>query len=216
MGTLQQRPRWTAGRRTVHHPAAMSDRNGTPNVQHRPARRLTARSVDWCSASVWSAPDGSNLLTLGASSVQTAPEGSCRIVWMIKRMIKPCGAAPSATQTTATTVERAPDIHLVTPWRDGHASSRAKCHHRPHPECHEEGPPRWQSPGCHRRAHHQEADGNVARRVGSVTPPAGCALARCPGSTIQITTAPPDADGLRGLARQTTATDSRCGRRSSR
>jgi hypothetical protein len=29
MGTLRQRPRWTAGTRTVHHPAAMSDRNGT-------------------------------------------------------------------------------------------------------------------------------------------------------------------------------------------
>jgi hypothetical protein len=26
------------------------------------------------------------------------PDRSCRIVWMIKRMIKPCGAAPSATQ----------------------------------------------------------------------------------------------------------------------
>jgi hypothetical protein len=28
---------------------------------------------------------------LGASSVQTAPEGSCRIVWMIERMIKRLG-----------------------------------------------------------------------------------------------------------------------------
>jgi hypothetical protein len=34
------------------------------------------------------APDGSSLLTLDASSVQTAPDGSKRIVWMIKRMIK--------------------------------------------------------------------------------------------------------------------------------
>jgi hypothetical protein len=47
---------------------------------------------------------------------------------------------------------------------------------RPHPdqrstdECHEEGPPRWHSPGCHRRVHHQEADGNVARRVAVSTP----------------------------------------------
>jgi hypothetical protein len=49
----------------------------------------TARSVDWCSASIWSATDGSGLLTLGASSVQTDPDRSRRIVWMIKRMIKP-------------------------------------------------------------------------------------------------------------------------------
>jgi hypothetical protein len=79
----------------------------------------TARSVDWCSASVWSAPDGSGLLTLGASSVQTAPEGSCRIVWMIKRMIKPCDAAPSVTQTTAGIVERSPDIPSGDAWRTG-------------------------------------------------------------------------------------------------
>jgi hypothetical protein len=31
----------------------------------------SARSVAWCSASVWSVPDGSGLLRLGASSVQT-------------------------------------------------------------------------------------------------------------------------------------------------
>jgi hypothetical protein len=47
----------------------------------------TARSVAWCSASIWSAPDGSGLLTLDASSIQTDPDGSSRIVWMIKRMI---------------------------------------------------------------------------------------------------------------------------------
>ena len=41
-----------------------------------------------CSASIWTAPDGSSLLTLGALSVQTAPDGYKRIVWMIKRMIK--------------------------------------------------------------------------------------------------------------------------------
>jgi hypothetical protein len=48
----------------------------------------TARSVARCFASIWSAPDGSGLLMLGASSVQTDREGSRRIVWMIKRMIK--------------------------------------------------------------------------------------------------------------------------------
>jgi hypothetical protein len=31
---------------------------------------------------------------LDASSVQTAPDGSRRIVWMIKRMIKPRGQRP--------------------------------------------------------------------------------------------------------------------------
>jgi hypothetical protein len=40
------------------------------------------RSVAWCFASIWSAPEGSGLLTLEASSVQTAPDGYRRIVWM--------------------------------------------------------------------------------------------------------------------------------------
>jgi hypothetical protein len=52
----------------------------------------TARSVAWCSASIWSAPDGTGLLTLEASSIQTDPDRSRRIVWMIKRMIKRQGA----------------------------------------------------------------------------------------------------------------------------
>ena len=77
----------------------------------------TARSVAWCSASDWSTPDGSGLLTLGAPSVQTAPEGSRRIVWMIKRMIKPRDAESSVTQTTAVTGERAPDISSGDAWR---------------------------------------------------------------------------------------------------
>jgi hypothetical protein len=59
-----------------------------PNVWHRQHVRLTARSVAWCSVSVWSAPDRSSLLTLDASSVQRDPDGSRRIVWMIKEMIK--------------------------------------------------------------------------------------------------------------------------------
>ena len=88
MGTLRQRPRWTAGARTVHHPAAMSDRNGTPMCGTGQHARLTARSVAWCSASVWSAPDGSGLLTSDASSIWSDPVGSRRIVWMINRMIK--------------------------------------------------------------------------------------------------------------------------------
>jgi len=48
----------------------------------------TARSEAWCSTSDWSAPDGTALPTLGGSSVQIGREGTCRIVWMIKRMIK--------------------------------------------------------------------------------------------------------------------------------
>ena len=62
-------------------------------VEPRMARREgfeppTARSVAWCSASTWTGPDGSGLLTLGASSIWSDPDRSRRIVWMIKRMIK--------------------------------------------------------------------------------------------------------------------------------
>jgi hypothetical protein len=53
--------------------------------------RLTARSVAWCSASIWSAPDGAGLLTLDASSIQTDQAGTRRIAWMINRMIKLMG-----------------------------------------------------------------------------------------------------------------------------
>ena len=64
----------------------------TPLTHPRPRRGEgfeppTARSVAWCSASIWSAPDRSGLLTLQGSSVRTDPEGSRRIVWMINRMI---------------------------------------------------------------------------------------------------------------------------------
>jgi hypothetical protein len=48
----------------------------------------TFRVRDGCSASTWTAPDGSRLLTLDAASVQGAPDGSRRIVWMIIGMIK--------------------------------------------------------------------------------------------------------------------------------
>jgi hypothetical protein len=50
----------------------------------------TFRLRDGCSASIWTATDGSSLLTLDGPSVQTAPDGYRRIVWMIKRMIKGC------------------------------------------------------------------------------------------------------------------------------
>jgi hypothetical protein len=70
-------------------PLACPAGNGTARCgigQHRHGQ--TARSVAWWSASVWSAPDGSGLLRLGASSTPSDPDGSRRIVWMIKRMIK--------------------------------------------------------------------------------------------------------------------------------
>jgi hypothetical protein len=41
-----------------------------------------------CSVSTWTAADGSGLLTLGASSVQMAPDGSRPIAWMIIGIIK--------------------------------------------------------------------------------------------------------------------------------
>ena len=71
---------------------AAKTRNMGPDLQVYARREgfepPTARSVAWCSASLWSAPDGNGLLTLDGSSVQTDPDGSRRIVWMIKRMIK--------------------------------------------------------------------------------------------------------------------------------
>jgi hypothetical protein len=48
----------------------------------------TFRLQDGCSASTWSAPHGSSLLTLDAPSVQTALDGYRPIVWMIIGMIK--------------------------------------------------------------------------------------------------------------------------------
>jgi hypothetical protein len=74
-------------------------RLGTTHESRRPGRLPSACSRDFiepttfrlrdgCSASTWTAPDGSSLLTLPGSSVQTAPDGSRRIVWMIKWMIK--------------------------------------------------------------------------------------------------------------------------------
>jgi hypothetical protein len=56
-----------------------------PEVGFEPT---TFRLRDGCSASIWTATDGSSLLTLDASSVQTAPDGSRPIVWMIIGMIK--------------------------------------------------------------------------------------------------------------------------------
>jgi hypothetical protein len=56
-----------------------------PEVEFEPT---TFRLSGGYSASTSTAPDGSGLLKLEASSVQTALDGSRRIVWMIKRMIE--------------------------------------------------------------------------------------------------------------------------------
>src|SRR5436309_3096002 len=50
----------------------------------------TARSVDWRSTSIWSASDGSGLLRLDASSIQTDREGTRRIVRVTNGMTKAC------------------------------------------------------------------------------------------------------------------------------
>jgi hypothetical protein len=56
---------------------------------------------DWCCASIWSASDGSAPLALGASSDAPEPEGACRIVWMIKRMISHDAMSPAEHLTAA-------------------------------------------------------------------------------------------------------------------
>src|SRR5215203_3234975 len=52
-----------------------------PEVGFEP---MAFRLRDGCSASIWTAPDGSGLLTLDGPSIQTGPDGCCRIVRMIK------------------------------------------------------------------------------------------------------------------------------------
>ena len=74
-----------AGQSGFEYPATSVPFSIGPEVGFEPT---TFRLRVGCSASIWTAPDGSSLLTLDASSVQTAPDGYRRIVWMIKRMIK--------------------------------------------------------------------------------------------------------------------------------
>ena len=61
----------------------------------------SARSVAWCSASTWADPDRVGLLTLEASSIQTDPDRSCRIVWMIIGDDQARQAARSASSSAA-------------------------------------------------------------------------------------------------------------------
>jgi hypothetical protein len=96
----QPRFRCGCGHRQNRHPHPQvpwprHDTGGNRMARREGFEPPTARSVAWCSASIWSAPDRSSLLRLDASSIWTDPEGSRRIVWMIKRMIKPSRRAPS-------------------------------------------------------------------------------------------------------------------------
>jgi hypothetical protein len=68
---------------------------------HLPPTRTTSGLQDWCCASIWSASDGSAPLALGASSDAPEPEGACRIVWMIKRMISHDAMSPAEHLTAA-------------------------------------------------------------------------------------------------------------------
>ena len=82
-------PRWTAGTSTVPCHSDIRPGAGPQGAAAASTRLgLTATSVAWCSASIWSAPDGSGLLTLDAASIQTDRDGSSRIVRMINGMIK--------------------------------------------------------------------------------------------------------------------------------
>jgi hypothetical protein len=86
--------------------------NGTARCgigQHRHGQ--TARSVAWCSASIRLAPDGSGLLRLGTPSIASGPDGSRRIVWMIKRMIK---QSRQLDHLTAADLDSAVDPHPPT------------------------------------------------------------------------------------------------------
>src|SRR5215204_7574961 len=80
----------TLGCHRRFHPSLLALLNSLLPAQMEPEvgfEPTTFRLRVGCFASAWSAPDGSSLLTLDASSVQMAPDGSRRIVWMIKRMI---------------------------------------------------------------------------------------------------------------------------------
>jgi hypothetical protein len=111
MRTLRQRP--------VGQPAAkpstaacMSGRQRDRKVRHRPTPPWPDRQiVAWCSVSIWSAPDGSGLLILGASSVASGPDGSRRIVWRINRMIK---RGRQLDSLTAADLDSAVDPHPPT------------------------------------------------------------------------------------------------------
>jgi hypothetical protein len=69
---------------------------GMPSGRQPRGIRTNRQIRPWCSTSFWSVPDGSALLTLEASSTWSAPDRSRRIVWMIKRMIKPLDEAPGS------------------------------------------------------------------------------------------------------------------------
>ena len=103
-------------------------------VQVRAGRRpgpATARSVAWCSASTWSAPDGSGLLTLGASSVQTDREGSRRIVRMINEMTRPRATTVTSSGSSSPVSGSAQDLWCGAPSTRDDRSTRGSHGTRP-------------------------------------------------------------------------------------
>jgi single-stranded DNA-binding protein len=67
---------------------AKGDRVMVTSRPYRTTQPSTFRLRDGRSALIWTAPDGSSLLTLDALSVLTASDGSRPIVWRIFGMIK--------------------------------------------------------------------------------------------------------------------------------
>jgi hypothetical protein len=86
---------------------ALSCGNVEPELGFEPR---TFRLRDESFASDWTAMVGSSLLTWGAASIWSDPEGGSRIVWMIKRMIKahsiPDRMAGAPGQPISTPAER--------------------------------------------------------------------------------------------------------------
>jgi hypothetical protein len=102
------RPAWPGSTAFHHQRPSVTTRLRPPTWGLEPEEGFepsTFRLPDECSASIWKALGGSCLLTLGAPSVQTAPDGSRGIVWMIIGMIKRIrrrigwqGEQPAATE----------------------------------------------------------------------------------------------------------------------
>ena len=116
-------------------------RDSTPN----------RRSVAWCAASIWSAPDGPGLLTLGASSVQTDPDRSRRIVWMINRMIKRLGRCLAIEAPRRLRAQYSESGGRSTRGHESHQSA-------------DRSPGRTDGPGCADRARHGVRKRSSSRR----------------------------------------------------
>jgi hypothetical protein len=86
--THAERPTSQDRGRSCRWPRCRTEESDIQAIATSPTGGTMSELRDGCSASIWMAPVGSGLLTLGASSVQRAPDGSRPIVWMIKWMIK--------------------------------------------------------------------------------------------------------------------------------